>query len=68
MFVNLFNKYEEINTKLSKLATYLNKEGPILKQNLTLLSLGLLVKEKYFIYRRGWVITTRNLRSLNLRS
>ena len=31
-------KIEEINIKLSKLATYLNKEGPILKQNLTLLS------------------------------
>ena len=31
-------KIEDINIKLSKLATYLNKEGPILKQNLTLLS------------------------------
>ena len=31
-------KIEEINTKLSKLAAYLNKEGPILKKNLTLLS------------------------------
>jgi len=31
-------KIEEINTKLSKLANYLNKEGPILKHNLTLLS------------------------------
>ena len=31
-------KIEDINIKLSKLATYLNKEGPILKQSLTLLS------------------------------
>ena len=31
-------KIAEINIKLSKLATYLNKEAPILKQNLTLLS------------------------------
>jgi len=31
-------KIEGINSKLSKLANYLNKEGPILKYNLTLLS------------------------------
>ena len=31
-------KYEDINVKLSKLATWLNKEGPILKQNLHILS------------------------------
>lgn len=31
-------KMEDINVKLSKLATWLNKEGPILKQNLQMLS------------------------------
>jgi hypothetical protein len=31
-------KIEDINVKLSKLATWLNKEGPILKQNLQMLS------------------------------
>ena len=29
---------KKINTKLSKLANYMNKEGPLLKQKLTLLS------------------------------
>ena len=31
-------KIEDTNVKLSKLATWLNKEGPILKQNLQMLS------------------------------
>ena len=31
-------KIEDINIKLSKLATWLNKEGPLLKKNLQLLS------------------------------
>lgn len=50
-------KIEDINTKLSKLATWLNKEGPILKQNLQLLSnyRGIYTSEKSISEILKWV-------------
>ena len=50
-------KIEDINTKLSKLATWLNKEGPILKQNLQILSnyRGIYTSEKSISEILKWV-------------
>lgn len=50
-------KIEDINIKLSKLATWLNKESPILKQNLQILSnyRGIYTSEKSILEILKWV-------------
>ena len=51
-------KMEDINSKLSKLATWMNKEGPILKNNLQILSnyRGMYNSEKSILEILKWII------------